>query len=421
VCDTIVVVGSAGEPTWFAKNSDRAPAEAQVLELRPSEGHRLQARVHCGVRRIPQAHSTHSALLSRPAWMWGCEMGVNERGVAIGNEAVFTRLRVPRVGLTGMDLVRLALERAASADEALEVITDLLARYDQGGTMGYRNPRFRYHSSFAIADASTAWILETAGPFWAAQKVKGARTLSNVLSIGRDFDRIHERAYEFARNSGWCSRADDFDFAGCYGRGFYRVMSGGEQRAACTSAALGPAHGDLSPEVLAEVLRDHGGLAPDRGLRAVAPCAHASWLPTRTMAQTTGSLIARLDANTSVWATGTSSPCLSVFKPVPMGRDILSQSPRAEQRADADSLWWRQHRLHGVVIGDYPTRRAVFERDRLDLQTRAFSVAATDGAQCLDIWEAHRNVIPEWTQRAAGAGRTRLRPFHLYWRAQTAG
>ncbi len=416
MCDTIVCADAEPGKTWFAKNSDRAPDEAQVLELHAGGRHRSGAAVELGNVAVPQVRQTHTVLVSRPVWLWGCEMGVNDRGVAIGNEAVFTRLGVPRAGLTGMDLARLALERAASAREALEVITDLLARYDQGGPMGFRNPRFRYHSAFAIADASAAWILETAGPFWAAKQVEGTRTLSNLLSIGADFDLVHDRAYGVARSRGWCSGARDFDFARCFGDPLYRVAAGGGERQACTARAMTGRNVSLTS--LAGALRDHAGRSPDAGLRSISPCAHASWLPTRAMAQTTGSLIARLGGEPEVWATGTSAPCLSVFKPVPLGSELLATLPASTERPDGASLWWRQYRLHALVMGDYAARRQVFDEERRDLETRALQAGAADAELCRDLWEEHREKIVEWAGRVARVGRPRRRPFHLYWRAK---
>jgi dipeptidase len=100
--------------------------------------------------------------------MWGGEMGANEHGLVIGNEAVFTKLPVAKTGLTGMDLLRLALERTKTAEEALELVVWMIAKHGQGGRCGYRQRNFRYHNAFVFADRESAWILETAGPYWAA-------------------------------------------------------------------------------------------------------------------------------------------------------------------------------------------------------------------------------------------------------------
>ena len=63
----------------------------------------------CTYIEIDQVAHTHAALLSRPAWMWGAEMGANENGVCIGNTGVVTKLCGPKDAkekLLGQDLVR---------------------------------------------------------------------------------------------------------------------------------------------------------------------------------------------------------------------------------------------------------------------------------------------------------------------------
>src|SRR5690606_25088833 len=99
---------------------------------------------------LPQVNRTHAITISRPTWMWGCEMGVNEHGLAVANEAVFTRMPIADVGLTSMDMQRLALERCRSADDALELIIELLQRWPQGGRMSHSGS-LRYHGSFLLA------------------------------------------------------------------------------------------------------------------------------------------------------------------------------------------------------------------------------------------------------------------------------
>lgn len=419
MCDTIVAISDTG--VWFAKNSDREPGEAQVVEHIPAQSNKSSGALRCTYLEIPQAERTFEVLLSRPFWMWGAEMGVNERGVAIGNEAVFTRLVVEKTGLTGMDLLRLALERASCAREAIEVITNMIGEYGQGGGCGYRNRRFRYHNSFIIADPDEAWVLETAGHYWAAERVRAVRTISNALSIGKEFDLIHDEAYSFARSRGWCRSAADFDFARSFSDPKYTFLSGGIERAACTLRSISSANGNLSQENFFSALRDHAGLSPADGWRMKMPCAHASWRPARRSGQTTASMVARLEPSaTRSWLTGTSSPCLSVFKPAVMGGDLLDAGPKP-YAGDSESLFWRHERLHRLALRNYDQSKAAFEAERRALEEK-FASVSTDATnrEYQELWEEHRMVIYEWTSRVeerAGAAKKFL-PFQRYWARQ---
>ena len=115
MCDTFVVVER--HRVLFGKNSDRDANEAQVLSWVPARDYPADDTLHCTWRSIPQVRRTNAVLLCRPFWMWGAEMGANEHGVVIGNEAIFAREPLQDDGLLGMDLVRLgpATARAAAA------------------------------------------------------------------------------------------------------------------------------------------------------------------------------------------------------------------------------------------------------------------------------------------------------------------
>ena len=194
MCDCLVALSrstDAGDATLFAKNSDRPPEEAQRIEWhRPRNDRGGPLRV-THVTVDGSGRETIGVLGSRPAWMWGFEHGVNEAGVAAGNETIYTTLD-PRgfpPALTGMDLVRLALERSASAEDAVAVVTSLLERYGQGGT-GHEGRDKPYWSSFLLADATDAWVVETSGRQWEAEQVGSTRAISNRTTIP-SFDEAH--------------------------------------------------------------------------------------------------------------------------------------------------------------------------------------------------------------------------------------
>ena len=103
----------------------------------------------------------------------------------IGNEAEWSRMEEDgEDGLLGMDLLRLGLERAATAREAIEVITELLKKYGQKASASMLRTRY-YENSFILADRSECWVLETAGREWVAREIKDMQGVSNCYSIGK--------------------------------------------------------------------------------------------------------------------------------------------------------------------------------------------------------------------------------------------
>ncbi len=191
MCDCLVALGAATADgnTLFAKNSDRPLSETQLLEW--FEPRRESRTTTTYLEIAPHPGETVRFLGSRPAWLWGVEHGVNEAGVAAGNATIFTTLdpRGVPAGLTGMDLVRLALERASSAGAAVAVITDLLERHGQGGS-GHEHGDHPYWSSFLVADPTSAFVIETSGQGFAIEPVERVRATSNRTTIPA-FDREH--------------------------------------------------------------------------------------------------------------------------------------------------------------------------------------------------------------------------------------
>ena len=426
MCDTLVVLGDAalGRRALFAKNSDRERNEAQFLELTPAAGHTPGEALKATYIAIPQAARTHACLLSRPFWMWGAEMGANEHGVVIGNEAMHARVPAQRRrALTGMDLVRLGLERSASAAEAVEVITGLLERHGQGGDCGHLG-RFYYHNGFIIADAGEAFVLETVGRWWVVERVERTRALSNALSIGAAYERVSPALADHARAEGWCDPGDRFDFAEQLIDLERDAVSFGRGRCARGTARLARAEGALTPAALMSILRDHGEAGEGNAAWTPAEtigrtlCMHAAQGARRS--QTVGSMVSELDDGASVhWLTGTSGPCLSLFKPVVFETGLPPQGSRPTDQFDAESLWWRHERLHRAALADFAASLAAIapERDRLEQsfieridEARRKADPRALGAAVADCWREAAETEARWLGQIERSGKTNRTP-----------
>jgi secernin len=297
----------------FAKNSDRPPAEAQVL-LAHTVRH-AGGELDTQYLRMPDP-GAYAFTGSHPTWLWGAEHGVNEHGVAIGNEKIWTvddAYALPPA-LLGMDLVRLGLERGRTADDARDAITNALAEHGQGGygEPGHTAP---YFSSFLVVDARGGWVIETSARTWAARPVGNGAAISNRISLSTDWTLASDDVVPGADFDRWRSPTIPTALA--------------DRRLVATGACVARrSRGDAIADTVA-TLRDHGegpwGAPGSGDATAISPvpdgllaefegvtvCMHVGDLQTTTAAIVVD---LRVDGPTRAWAC-LGSPCVGVFVP----------------------------------------------------------------------------------------------------------
>ncbi len=385
MCDTLDTITPDG--VLFAKNSDRDPNEAQIPRWYPAADHgAVPGDVECTWISIPQVERTNAVLVSQPWWMWGAEMGANEYGVVIGNEAVFTNQPLGEPALLGMDLLRLALERAATAHDAVGVIVELLERHGQGGPCSHEKPGFAYHNSFLVADSSGALVLETAGVHWAVEDVTGrGRSISNGLSIAGFAEEFTSTTA--ARNTSCAMRR---------------------------SRTQPAAEAALDVVDLFAALRDHGGSAAPVWSQTDgamgAPCVHAGGEVSSS--QSTASWVTDLRSDPLHWVTATSAPCTSTFHPVRVDQpvdQVATFGPDPTNRFDPPAGGGPAELLHRQVLRDHEVSIAVLaaERDRLE---HTWVDSPPDSA---DAFAASMAAERRWLARLAEADRADVRPAWL--------
>jgi secernin len=347
MCDTLCGPGPAG--MVFAKNSDRPVGEVQLavpFGRRPTAGCTLRTQ-YLSIGDT----GAHAALLSCPTWLWGAEHGVNEFGVAIGNERVGTvhDAGAALPALIGMDLVRLGLERARSAPEALDIVIDLLTTHGQGGIADAAHHE-AYDSSFLIADPDHAFVLDTSGTSYAAAPFPGGVAISNRLSVGPEWTRASPSVED----------GEDFDRF----RDLGQPTDSADARLAASRAFLAAGRASptgLTPAATVAHLRDHGhgpwgapgtpgpvdppptagaaDAADDGDRPAASVCMHLAERGVVTAA----SLIAVLPADVAAGAplrayVALGSPCVSVYVPA-FVRTAAGPPPFVPFELSTETMW----------------------------------------------------------------------------------
>lgn len=399
-CDTFVVLppSTLKGCVIFGKNSDRPVSEVQEVVYVPSADHGEGGKLQCTYMEIPQVAHTHAVMLSKIPWMWGAEMGANEHGVCIGNEAIFTKDLDPNnktEALIGNDLLRLGLERGASAKEAFEVVTSLLEENGQEGVC-CEEPGMQdllYFSSFLIADPSEAWIVETSGKHWAAENItEGFRNISNMLSIGTKIDAMSSGLKDYAKEKGYWDGNEPFDFAKAFGEKIPDTIEELDDRFQCGKNLLEKFSegGKFTVENMMTILRDEPSGICRKGLSGLA---------------TVGSQVSVLfpegsNSKSSHWFTATPNPSCSAFKPFVFCKDPVVGSltasptygaedpalvtPRFQSQVDRQHTLYKAHQNLNPVPGD------AFPKDILQILMNIESQCIHDMEEFLDNYDASK-------------------------------
>jgi hypothetical protein len=388
MCDTFCVRRPGG--MLFAKSSDRPVDEPQVLEWlrgRPSGD-----SVRTTYLTIPDAGAV-DVLGSRPTWMWGLEHGINRHRLAIGNEKVWT-VDDPRAApdaLVGMDLVRLALERAATADQAVDVLAGLLDDHGQGGS-GEEGGDEPYWSSFLVVDPDGGWVVETSGRSWVAAPVGEGAAISNRLTLSTEWTRSSP---DVDPGSDWDQRRSPAAPTGI-----------ADHRLAATRRCI--SGGDaVTPQHAVAALRDHGdgpwGEPGASGDPTPVPAdVHDDWsgvtvcMHVRGYQCTTASMVADLPADPEqpqrVWA-ASGTPCSSVYLPVGV---IGNEAVVPSVLGDVDA--WRSFSALSRTV----ERPGQDGGDALAaIRASLAPVEATAWADADELWDS-RAGADRWRQAAAG-------------------
>ena len=389
-CDTWIAMQKATQSgkILFAKNSDRTVFDSQPLLLYPAKKWKVGAMINLGRVSIPQASETYAVIGSSPYWCWGFEEGMNEYGVFIGNEGVFTKSLEeeieqsrkdgdPVYGPTGMDILRLALERSRTAIEAVGIIGEITVKYGQFGsglpTLGFMGA---YHNSYMVADPEESWILETARKHWVARKIsENVASISNTLSIGATWDLSSVGVEANAKEKGWWKHAvEPLNFSEAYSSDQPRYKMAGQRvevRANCSLGLLEEKAGEIDIKWMMRIARDRSTV-PSLDLDvtasscvAVLPQTHEE-LPIFWWAASVPGVSCYIPyfAHSDVLPDVVSSPGTA-------GRMIVPPSKVKADTYSEGSFWWRFRDLADMANLNWEERKIII-RSEFDKLEREF-------------------------------------------------
>jgi secernin len=450
MCDTWVAMHDAtvSGQVMLGKNSDRPIFDAQPLLFCARQTWSPGSTLKLEYSEVPQVEVTYATVGSSPYWCWGYEEGINEHSVVIGNEAIPTKTfrqtaelykqsGSATLGLLGMDLVRLALERSCTARQAVDVLGALVEQYGQfgSGVPTKTHDLGGYDGSFLIADRDEAWIVEAVGRRWLARRIlHGTASISNQPTIRTAWDLGSQDIADYAVEMGWwpTELERNFDFARAYiDDRVPRQVS--QLRLMRSRQLLAERQGQITPQWMKRIARDHYEDSFLQGpyFDAADPdfhslCMHSS-AANFTWGNTASSCVAVLPRSENElpvfwWTPG--PPCNGCYVPFfvhgsrlpdivsnpgTFGKRTVAADVATEDTFSARSYWWLFRELLDRVKGHpitslpglYPVRNQLVraEFDTLEQEFEAEAPNVVRQALAVKHSDIRASILDEFTQR----------------------
>lgn len=303
---SVLLAGYGDEPSshWLVIEPGRKHRAGATITVGATEkGGYGDASLPGELIQIPQVPETHRYISMDYSYFAGFPApltngGMNEHGLAVRDVALFSRPElvamtpVPQRGPQYSDLARIALERAGTAREAVDICIELIERY---GFTTYGG------NSHVFADPGEAWVLlEFAGGqgLWVAKRLgpddvwlnwRGYHGIGYVQTLPSDWREnpdylASDHFVEFAVEQGWheASRGVPFPVIDVYARKEQYSKASAEE-ALSIRAAIRAKAGEVTPALLMELLqptgRDSSGYGQVAHLRAgLRPDLRTLWV-----------------------------------------------------------------------------------------------------------------------------------------------
>jgi dipeptidase len=404
-CTTILVGKDATSDgsVMLAHNEDLGESAAHHYAVVPRAAHPPgEVLVLWSGARVPQVPVTYAYIATRlfdEGYVPGdVTTGINEYQVAVANNSAVLR-GAPQPGptrgrLIWTDFMRLALERAQTARQAVQVMGDLAQTYRLGVDTA---------TLFAVTDAAEGWWVEIAKEGqWAAQRVPddGAAMRANTFRIGvvdfGDPERFMHSAdlVCYAEARGWYGSADGpFDFTRAYGDRATAEAEWNTHRHERVEALLAASAPAVTVHDLLAILRDHYEGTPydlTDGYRYGSPHRTDEYTPCSSATvvsvafQSRGWLPPEIGA---VCWRALATPCASPYVPWYLGQIDVPQALRTgTDSSTANSAYWAFRGLASHVDGDYAGRIGAVRDAWREFEAREAAEQITMERRALELY-----------------------------------